>query len=74
MGDRLLAVWQGSDKYLFTSSDEPSNNGNVFSSVNFVDIEGVWTYVYFSYSSDEKKAVGFVKYADAQPLMITLDV
>ena len=28
------------------------------------DIEGVWTYVYYSYSADANKAVAFIKYGN----------
>jgi hypothetical protein len=34
--------------------------------VNYGDIEGVWTYIYYSYSVALKRAVGFVKYGSAQ--------
>lgn len=34
--------------------------------INFPeDIEGVWTYVYYSYSADLNKAVAFIKYGEA---------
>jgi hypothetical protein len=60
--------------YLFITTDKPSNNGNVNKQVNFADIEGVWTYMYFSYSADQKRAVAFVKYADGQPIRVPFDV
>lgn len=28
------------------------------------DIEGLWTYVYYSYSAEEGKAQGFIKFGD----------
>jgi hypothetical protein len=28
------------------------------------DIEGLWTYVYYSYSADENKAIAFLKFGD----------
>jgi hypothetical protein len=31
------------------------------------DIEGLWTYVYYSFSVEENQAVGFIKYGDAEP-------
>lgn len=35
------------------------------------DIEGVWTYVYYSYSTKENSAVAFIKYGDSEFLSIT---
>lgn len=34
--------------------------------VNFGDIEGVWTFIYYSYSVNAGRAVAFVKYGDAK--------
>lgn len=68
MGDRLLAIWQGQGYYHYTTCDEPSKRANVIKNINYpVDIEGVWTYVYYSYSAAEKKAVGFAKYNNLEP-------
>lgn len=40
--------------------------------VNFPeDIEGLWTFVYYSYSADENKAVAFIKYGDGDIQSIT---
>jgi len=39
----------------------------VITNVNYADIEGVWTYVYYSHSIAAKRVVAFVKYADEQP-------
>jgi hypothetical protein len=46
----------------------------VITNVNYGDIEGVWTYVYYSYSVDAKRAVGFVKYANQSPKRIEMGV
>lgn len=64
MGDRLLAMWQGQGYYHFTTCDGEKNLVNLVSNVNYGDIEGVWTYVYYSYSRDARRAVGFVKYGE----------
>ena len=61
-GDRLLNVYQGDSTYLFaTQSNEPTqfNKGTNVNSI--ADIEGVWTYVYFSYSKDLNRAVGLFR-------------
>ena len=42
--------------------------------MNYGDIEGVWTYIYYSYSVPLKRAVGFVKYATDEPKRIQFDV
>jgi hypothetical protein len=31
------------------------------------DIEGLWTYVYYSYSLDDRKAVAFIKFGALKP-------
>lgn len=41
-----------------------TNNPNVYKPIPFGDIEGVWTYIYFSYSDKKKLAVGHIKYGD----------
>lgn len=51
MGDRMLAIWLGLGYYHFTTCDQNTNEPNVPSNINHpVDIEGVWTYIYYSYS------------------------
>jgi len=45
--------------------DDTSKNPNIFKSIPYGDIEGVWTYVYFSYSGKLNSAVAFVKYGTA---------
>jgi hypothetical protein len=35
----------------------------VYKSVPYGDIEGVWTYIYFSYNGKTSTAVGLIKYA-----------
>lgn len=66
-GDRLLGVWQGQDGYYFATNDVKTNNFNAFNKIAYSDIEGVWTYVYFSYSTPQQKATAFVKYEGANP-------
>lgn len=39
---------------------------NVIKNINFPeDIEGLWTYIYYSYSEDKSKAVALIKYGGA---------
>lgn len=66
-GDRILAVWQGLDKYLFSTTDASTSKANVNDQVKVSSVEGLWTYVYYSYqkgrviamvySSDYKKTL-----------------
>lgn len=75
MGDRMLAIWQGQGFYHFTTCNTVGNQNNVIQNVNYADIEGVWTYIYYSYSIALKRAVAFVKYGlDSQPTRIQFDV
>jgi len=64
LGDRVLGVWLGADGYYFITMDDKSKNPNVYKSVPYGDIEGVWTYIYFSYGVKTNTAVGFIKYGD----------
>jgi hypothetical protein len=64
MGDRMLAIWQGLGFYHYTTCDEPSKNPNVVKNAKVGDMEGAWTYVYYSYHTEYKKAVAFLKYRD----------
>jgi len=47
----MLAIWQGQGFYHFTSCHGPRNVVNVIQNVDYGDIEGLWTYVYYSYGS-----------------------
>ena len=37
------------------------------------DIEGVWTYLYYSYSVKAKSSIGFIKYGNQEFLTVKLD-
>lgn len=73
MGDRLLAIWLGNKDtgYTFITNDKKTNNANLHKPVPYTDIEGVWTYIHFSYAN--KKAVGIV-YANKEAKTLVLDV
>ena len=44
-----------------------NENPNVFNPINTPDdIEGIWTYIYYSYSVEAKKAVGFLKFGNKE--------
>jgi len=65
MGDRLLAIWLGKGYYHYTTCDSSKNQPNVVQNINYpADIDGVWTYIYYSYSVEQKKAVGFIKFGE----------
>jgi hypothetical protein len=50
--------------YYFFSNDEPSENPIVNRAIPYEDIESVWTYIYYSYSAKEKKAVAMLTFKD----------
>lgn len=70
-GDRTLAIWLGKEGYYFTTTDKKTSNPNVSANIKYTDIEGVWTYIHYSYSPKEKKAVGFL-YANKKTETITI--
>jgi hypothetical protein len=39
-----------------------TENNNLIRNVPYGSIEGVWTFVYFSYTNRVSKAVGFIQY------------
>ena len=42
----------GRASYHFGTYDSSSDNGDVFENVDFGDVEGTWSHVYFSYNLD----------------------
>jgi hypothetical protein len=48
---------------VFATNDKKTGNANVNDNIAYGDIEGVWTYVYYSYSRTESQAVAFLKYS-----------
>lgn len=49
-GDRTLAIFMGEEGYAFITNNEENGDANVHEIVEFNDIDGVWCYMYFSYS------------------------
>ncbi|CAD8155329.1 unnamed protein product [Paramecium pentaurelia] len=71
MGDRLLAIWLGKGYYLFTTCDQPSDEPNNHQIVNYPeDFDGIWTYIYYSYSVEKKKAVAFIKFGSGDLIKV----
>lgn len=65
MGDRLLAIWLGKGFYHFTTCDKPGNQPNVIKNIDYPEnLDGLWTYVYYSYSVEKKKAVAYIKFGE----------
>ena len=58
-GDKLLITYQG-PSYYQTGTDGPGNQNIGFPE----DIEGLWTYHYFSYSRNLKRSVAFWKFGE----------
>jgi hypothetical protein len=63
-----LAVWLGQGGYYFSSHDDKSKNPNVYKPIEYGDIEGVWTYLYFSYSGLKNLAVGFLRTTETKSI------
>ncbi len=74
LGDRVLAIWLGQGGYYFITQDDKSKNNNVFKPIAYDDIEGVWTYIYFSYSSKQNLAVGLIKYGNGDFKSVEINV
>jgi hypothetical protein len=74
-GDRLLGNWQGDGFYHFTTLNNADKNPNVYQNIPYpADIEGLWTFLYFSFSKQVNRAVGFIKYDGSEPKRIQFDV
>jgi hypothetical protein len=67
MGDRALALFFGKGGLHFSTYDSNSENGDVFVNVPYGDIEGRWTYVYFSYHAVSHRAYAFVEFSGEEP-------
>jgi hypothetical protein len=74
LGDRVLCLWLGEAGYTFITMDDKSSNPNIFKAIPYGDIEGVWTYVYFSYSNRLRKADGFIRYGNGEIQNTQFDV
>lgn len=60
LGDRALALWQGSRHYHFTTYN--AGSANDWQNLDFIgDQEGLWTFIWYSHSLDENQSIGFVK-------------
>lgn len=52
--------------------DDKTTNPNVYKPIAYEDIEGVWTYIYFSYSGKTNTATGFIKYGEGEVKKVDL--
>lgn len=53
LGDRTLALWLGKGFYHFTSYH--NTNPSAYANINHPeDIEGIWTYIHFSHSLNDR--------------------
>ena len=66
-GDRVLAIFQGQGNYLFATND-------LHKSAPYEDIEGLWTYTYFSYSHKLEKATAFLSFPKEDAVKLEFDV
>ena len=65
MGDRLLAIWQALGNYYFSTLHD-GTGANDYDRAKEVthptDIEGLWTFIYFSHGKSAQRSVGFTKF------------
>lgn len=69
-GDRILAIFQAPSGYAHYANhiaNQPAQQTRSGQVDYPGDIEGVWTYIYFSYGKIAQRAVSFVQYADGTP-------
>jgi hypothetical protein len=59
---------------MFATYDRNLDNPNVYKQSAFEDIEGLWTYTYFSYSHNLNKAVGFIGFAGSDAVKVEFAV
>jgi hypothetical protein len=59
---------------VFATNDINSKDPNVHDAIPFGDIEGVWTFFQFSYTSLTNKAVAMVLYGEGEVLRLKFDV
>ena len=65
LGDRTLAIFIGKGFYHFTTYNMNNNAVNNIQNIDYGSaLEGVWNFIYFSYSGSRLQATGFVKFAD----------
>lgn len=73
LGDRVLSAWVGTAEngiihmptYTYTNLNG-AGNANLVRNIKHNDKHLQWHFVYFGYSSDEKKARAFVKFVDSE--------
>ena len=74
IGDRTLAVWIGAGFYHFTTYNTIGNVVNVINNVPYENnLEGVWTYLYYSYKQDEMTAKGYLKFS-SRPNVVVAEI
>lgn len=65
VGDRTLANFLGRGFYHFSTYNLNNNAVNVIQNINYENsLEGVWNFIYFSYSAAFQTATGMVKFGD----------
>jgi hypothetical protein len=65
LGDRTLATFFSQTSYHFATYNAKTNEPNVHGDIEYPkDIEGVWNYLYFSYSSIENRGVAYVVFTE----------
>ncbi|CAK86297.1 unnamed protein product (macronuclear) [Paramecium tetraurelia] len=75
MESRMQTVLVGKGYYYFATCDEANSNSNIANKVNYPeDFDGIWTYIYYSYSAEQKKAFEFIKFGSGDFQTVTYEV
>lgn len=69
VGDRTLAIWLGRGFYHFCTTN--GGNPNDVRNVNHpADIEGLWTFIYFSHSLNDKQTAIFARFGNEKLIKV----
>ena len=64
-GDRTLAIWLGKGFYHFTTYSH--KYANIVHNIDHpVDIEGLWTFIYYSHNLYKKESVAMIKFGEGK--------
>jgi hypothetical protein len=73
-GDRILSIFQGASYYQFATTQDENKNANNAQNIGFPeDIEGVWSFLYFSHSKATKRTTAIIKYGTQNPQRVAWD-
>jgi hypothetical protein len=71
VGDKLLFVTQEATSFRFYSDDQRADKP-AKKSLSYQDIEGQWTYIYFSHHTKLQKSTGFLFHDGLEKVEMTV--